>query len=147
MEPSHQFLAILEIPSPVQMPNAIRWQRPFSLLKVGEASMHPSANAFISKALVKFKSQDHARGQGPSLGCLQISLLYDDLCSSLQFSWWKLATFECWLQGFQQQWSGLPHICLAPPWGGLVLCSHRQTTGLFSGPWVCRAKMWLVEYC
>lgn len=68
MEPSHQFLAILEIPSPVQMPNAIRWQRPFSLLKVGEASMHPSANAFISKALVKFKSQDHARGQGPPWG-------------------------------------------------------------------------------
>lgn len=82
MEPSQHLLAALEIPSPVQMPYAIQWQRPLSLLsihlpllRVGEVSMYPSANAFLSKALVKFKSQDHARGQGPPWGCLRISLL------------------------------------------------------------------------
>lgn len=75
MEASHHFLAMLEIPSFVQMPYAILWQRPFSLLRLGEASMHPSANAFFSKALVKFKSQDHARGQGPPWGAYRFRYL------------------------------------------------------------------------
>lgn len=83
MEPSQHLLAALEIPSPVQMPYAIQWQRPLSLLsihlpllRVGEASMYPSANAFLSKALVKFKSQDHARGQGPPWGAYGFHYLW-----------------------------------------------------------------------
>ena len=92
-------------------------------------SMHAPADASCQRL---WDASSHKSLQEANL-LIRVStylITYGDLRSSTWFSPWKVAAFEYWwLQEFQELWLGLPHICLAPPRGGWVLCTHRWKEG------------------